>query len=96
MGNRIDSIGDAIIFSTVEANSDYWQIEVSRDDYEKKKFISNHSLYQFHSMFSGLQNASATFQRVIDVMMSTDKLYYPLVHLNDIVIFSCTSEEHIK
>lgn len=43
-----------------------------------------------------LCNASATFQRASDIILSAVMWQYAVVYLEDIVIFSRTPEVHIK
>lgn len=47
-------------------------------------------------MTFGLKNASATFQPVMDVLLSTVKCQYAFVYLDDIGIVSKTSKDHIE
>lgn len=41
----IDSLGDATVFSTLDANSGYWQVEIEESDRDKTAFTSHHGLY---------------------------------------------------
>lgn len=43
----IDSLADAQVFPTLDANSGYWRVEVDRSDGEKISFTSHHRLCQF-------------------------------------------------
>lgn len=43
----INLLGDARNFSTLDANSGFWRIEIDENDSEKTAFTSNHCLYQF-------------------------------------------------
>lgn len=60
------------------------------------KSTSHHSLYQLTRVPFGLSSAPATFQSLMDVILSTVKWKYAVVYLEDIVIFSRAVEEHIK
>lgn len=53
---------------------------------EKTEFTLQHCLYQFEQMPFRLCNAPATFQRVIDVIL-TVTLQYALGYLDENVIF---------
>jgi len=44
----------------------------------------------------GLCNAGATFQRLMDIVMSGLHLDICLVYLGDIVVFARTAEEHLQ
>jgi Reverse transcriptase (RNA-dependent DNA polymerase) len=44
----------------------------------------------------GLVNAPATFQRAMDVMLSSVKWKFCLMYLDDIIIYSSSHEQHLK
>jgi transposase InsO family protein len=91
----LDSLGSARYFTTVDANSGYWQINVAKEDREKTAFTSHRGLFQFLRMAFGLKTAPATFQRAIDVILSTVRFQCALTYLDDIVIYSPTFEQHL-
>lgn len=88
-------LGNAAIFSTSDANSGYWQVEIEEADRDKTAFNLHHRLHRFVCMSSGLRNASGTFQRTMDVISSTVRLQFVLVHKHGIVISSKSSQAHI-
>jgi Reverse transcriptase (RNA-dependent DNA polymerase) len=59
----LDSLGSAWYFTTLDANSGYWQINVAPEDREKTAFTSHRGLFQFLKMPFGLKTAPVTFQR---------------------------------
>lgn len=91
----IDSLGESTVFSTLDANSGYWKVEIDDRDKDKTAFTSHHGLYRFTRMPFGLKNAPATFQRAMDVIVAPVRWQTALVYLDDIVIFFRTLEEHI-
>ena len=82
-------------FSIMDMQSGYWQVEVKPEDREKTAFITPDGLYHFKVMPFGLTNAPATFQRMMDVLLSGLKWNTFLVYLDDIVVFSKTFSEHL-
>lgn len=50
MDECISSLGEAQVFSTLNANIRYWQIEVEESDKEKKAFTYHLGLHQFTRM----------------------------------------------
>ena len=91
----LDSLGDARYFSTLDANCGYWQIGVAPADKDKTTFTSHRGLYRFKRMPFGLMSAPATFQRAIDVIISTVRFKCALTYLDDIVIYFPSFEQHI-
>ena len=96
MDECIDSLGDAEIFTSLDANSGYWQIEMDAATKDRSAFVSHHGMYQFVRMPFGLRNAPATFQRAIDFILADAKWQFAIVYIDDIIIFSRTPEEHLE
>ena len=94
MDECIDSLGDAVIFSTLDCNSGYWQIPMAEEERDKTAFISHYDLYRWLRMPFGLKNAPGTFQRAADVILASVKWQFALVYLDDIIIYSKSIEEH--
>lgn len=68
MDEYIGSFGEAIVFSTLDANLGYWQMEIDERDRDKAAFTPHHGLYRFTRMPLVLNNAVATFQRAIHII----------------------------
>lgn len=68
MDECIDSLRDALIFSTVDANHSYWQVETEDPDRNMTSFTFHHGLYWFSGMQLGLCNALRTFHRTMHVI----------------------------
>lgn len=83
-------------FLTLEANSGYCQIEVDPSDQEKTACTSHRGLYQFTCMPFSLENAPATFQHVMGIILSSVRSQLAHVYLDDVVILSQTPREHIN
>lgn len=96
MDECIDSLGQATIFTTLDANSGYWQIEIDDDGRDKTSFTSHHGLFRFKRMPFGLKNAPGTSQRVVDVILATVKWQFALVYLDDVIVFSSSLEDHVE
>ena len=96
MDDCIDSLGDAKFFSTLDANSGYWQVPMRESDIEKTAFVTHDGLYEFRRMPFGLKNAPATFQRVLDLILAGFKWQTCLVYIDDVVIFSGSAEQHLE
>ena len=94
MDECIDSLGEASVFSTIDCNSGYWQIPVEEEDRDKTAFVCHAGLYRYKRMPFGLQNAPATFQRTLDILLLPFKWLSCLVYLDNVIVFSETVEEH--
>jgi hypothetical protein len=97
---RIDSALDAfagsIIFSTLDLCAGYWQVRIAEKDKYKTAFLTPAGLDEFNVMPFGLMNAPATFQRMMDVVLSGLSWKSALVYLDDIIVFSRSFEDHLK
>jgi hypothetical protein len=92
----IDSLGEAVDFTTLDCKSGYWQIPVDPADREKTSFTSHLGVYQFRRLPFGLRNAPGTFQRAIDIIRSGIKCKTCLVYLDDVILFSSSHDMHLK
>lgn len=95
MDDCIDSLGQAKIFSTLDAYSGYWQMHIREEDRPKTAFVTHSGTYQYIRMPFGLTNAPASFQRALDVVLTKYKWETCLVYLDDIIIYSNNVEDHI-
>ena len=96
MDDCIDSLGNAKFFTTLDAYSGYWQMNIRKRDRHKTAFVTHSGAYQCIRMPFGLTNAPASFQRALDMILTKFKWKTCLVYLDDIIIFSNTVEEHIQ
>eukprot|EP00731_Ephydatia_muelleri_P011498 Em0006g392a len=93
--DTLDVLGSAKWFSSLDLASGYWQVEVCPEDREKTAFVTPYGLFQFRVMPFGLTNAPATFQRLMEEVLSGLHWTTCLVYLDDILIFSATIEDHL-
>ena len=97
---RIDDslalLGGNQFFSSLDMAAGYWQIAMADKDKNKTAFITEDGLYHFKVMPFGLNNAPATFQRLMDAVLAGLKWKTLLVYLDDIIVFSSSFDRHIK
>ena len=71
---RVDDIliafGESKYFSSLDLASGYWQIELDEDAKRKSAFTTYNGLFEFIRMPFGLCNAPATFQRLMQRVLS--------------------------
>ena len=85
--DTLDSLGQSKIFSVLDMASGYFQIPIRPDHREKTAFSCHRGHFQFIKMPFGLNNAPATYQRCIDVVLMGLKGIDCLVYLDDIMFF---------
>ena len=90
----VDRLGSARYLITLDLAEGYWQVPMAEGSREKTVFITPQGLFQFTVMPFGLQGAPATFQRVMDHLVSSIAEFC-VAYLDDLVIFSSSWEEHI-
>ncbi|CAN8070819.1 unnamed protein product, partial [Agarophyton chilense] len=96
MDECIDSLGEANVFTTLDANSGYWKVPIAEEDQDKTAFACLVGLYRFKRMPFGFRNEPATFQRTLDIFLSRYKWKTCLVYLDDVIIFSQDVEIHLR
>ena len=96
MDECIDSLGEAKVFTTLDAYSGYWQMPIREEDRDKTAFVCHAGTYQYRRMPFGLTNAPASFQRALDLILTKYKWKTCLIYLDDIIVYSKTVEEHIN
>src|SRR6266487_3456541 len=61
---------------------------------KKTAFITRQELFEFTVMLFGLNNASATFQWLMDKVLEKTNDYSTAVYMDDIIIYLQTFEDH--
>ena len=96
LDDSINSLGESKFFSTLDANSGFWQVRVAEEDSAKTAFTSHRGLYQFKRMPFGLVSAPATFQRAVDCILSSVRFRCAITYLDDIIVYSRTFKGHLE
>ena len=86
----IDSLGGNEWFCTIDLQSGYWQVGMKPEDMEKTAFSSHVGLFQYNVMPFGLCNAPATFEAMMETLLSDLLWKKCLVYLDDVIIFGKT------
>ena len=92
----LDSMSGANLFSTIDLQSGYWQIEVKESDRPKTAVVTRYGLYEYQTMPFGLCNAPSTFQRCMELVLRGMQWKILLVYLDDIIVFSSDFEQHVS
>ena len=91
----LDTLAGSQWFSTLDLLSGYWQVEVEDSDHPKTAFYTAEGLFQFRVMPFGLCNAPATFQRLMDLVLSGLQWSHCLVYLDDVIVLGRSFKEHL-
>ena len=96
---RIDATLDALSgstwFSTLDLKSGYHQIILSESDRPKTAFSCGNGLWHWRVLPFGLTNAPATFERLMETVLSGLHWQSALVYLDDIVVFGRSFTEKL-
>ena len=98
---RIEEILDLMkgskYFTLLDMRSSYHQVEVEENHKERTAFsVGPLGFYEWNRMPFGLTNAPATFQRLMESVLSGLHWKECVVYLDDIIIYSDTFESHME
>ena len=89
-----ESIGNAKYFSSLDLSSGYHQVAIAEKDREKTAFSTRYGQYEFNRMPFGLCSAPATFQKLMNMVLSKENWIKCVIYLDDVLIFGKTIKEH--
>ena len=92
----LDQLAGSKWFSCLDFSAGYWQVEVEPEDRPKTAFITRRGLFEFNVMPFGLCNAPASFERLMELVLSGLHWQICLIYLDDIIIFRKTFAEMIQ
>lgn len=90
----LSHLGKTHYVSALDLMKGYCQVPLQPQDQKKTAFATLRGLFQFKVMPFGLHGAAATFQRLVDTVLSPCE-GYTLVYLDDILIYSRTWNQHL-
>lgn len=92
----VSEVSKFSFFSTVDLKSAYHQIPIKEEEKQFTAFEASGSLYQFCRIPFGVTNGVASFQRVIDKIISDEQLQGVFAYLDDVTICGKDQMEHDK
>ena len=92
----LDSMSGSSWFSTIDLRSGYFQVALNPEDAHKTNFISRTGSWSYKVMPQGLINATATFMRLMNLVLSGLQFEQCVCYLDDILIFSDSLESHFE
>lgn len=88
-------LAQAKYFSTLDLSAGYWQVELDEDSRAKTAFTTHRGLFDFTRMPFWLCNASATFQCLMQVVLSGLEWDCCFIYIDDILVASKTFDDHL-
>ena len=92
----LDTLGGMKFFSSLDLASGYWQIRMDNESQTKSAFITYRGLYEFTRMTFGMCNAAATFQRLMECVLSGMIWKSCFAYIDDVLVGSRTFDEHLN
>lgn len=91
----LDQLGSAKYFSVLDLASGFHQIGMDEKDAPKTAFSTAYGHYEFTRMPFGLKNGPATFQRLMNNVLTGLQGNELFVYLDDVVIYASSLQDHI-
>ena len=96
MQETMESMVGTQYFSCMDLKSSFWQVKMLEKACQYTAFtVGSMGMYEFLRMPYGLCNTPATFQRLMQNCLGELNLTYALIYLDDVIVYSCTEEEHL-
>ena len=92
----LDDLGNASCFSLLDSRSAYWSVKVAKEDRPKTAFADGHRLWQFKRLPFGLATAPTTFQRTMNLILTSVLGRHTLAYLDDVIVYSPNFDEHLS
>jgi len=92
----LDALAGSKYFSMLDLLSKYWQVPLSPDAQEKAVFITRDGLRKWKVLPFGLTSAPATFQRLMEQVLSGLHWKTLLIYLDDVIMISPDFQTHVS
>ena len=93
--DSLDALHGARWFCTLDLAAGYWQVELNNDARQKSAFATTSGRYNWNVMPFGLCNAPATFERLMERVLSGWHWKTLLVYLDDVIVYGKTVSETV-
>lgn len=92
----LDQLSKSSYFSSLDLSNGYHQVVLKESDKIKTAFSTNLGHYEFNRMPFGLKNAPATFQRIMNNILTGLNSLQSFVYLDDVVVYGHDLKDHNK
>lgn len=92
----LDTLSGSVWYSTFDLRSGFHQVAMDPRDANKTTFVCHRGTFRFPKMPFGLCNAPATFQRLMDTVLTGLNYEICLAYLDDIILYSHDLETHLE
>jgi hypothetical protein len=92
----LNQLGKAKYFSSLDAESGYNQVPMTKRAKEISAFRCPFGFFEFGKMPFGLMNAGAVFQRMMGMVLHDLIWKICMVYVDDIIVYSETWEDHME
>ena len=86
----------AVLFTTLDLASGYWQVELDESSKEETAFAMSAGHYEFNVMPFMLTNTPTTFQRLMECVLAGLSPAQCLIYLDDIIAYGTSFEDHLE
>ena len=93
IADAMDALGGARYFCCMDMKSGFWQVPLDDDAKEKSAFINKCGFFQYKVMPFGMANAPATFQRLMELVLTGLNWRTCLVYMDDVLVFGNSFDE---
>jgi hypothetical protein len=94
MEDLFNQMKGACVFSKINLQSGYHQLNIRESDIPKTTFKTRYGLYESTVMSFGLTNAPAYFMYLMNNLFMEYQNKFVVVFIDDILVFSKHKEEH--
>jgi hypothetical protein len=94
--DTLDELKDSSFYTHLNSASCFWQARVRDQDIHKTAFQTLDGLMEWVAMPFGMCNALATFQRMMNDILRDFLHKFVTFYLDNVFIYSRTSDEHLE
>ena len=94
--DAMDSLAGADIFTVLDMTSGYHQVPLDEETSDMCAFSTRKGHYQYTRLPMGLRNSGMTFQKMVTLLMAGMLHSEVLAYLDDCILYSKSSHQHIK